>query len=117
MDKKLKNEKMQVELKVSNSLSVIENMFLEDKANISKILGNIEALIDKLVSEKKYKLEKLVSKIDENNPLAILKKGYAKVTNKSEVLSSLNNVSIGDEVVVQLKDGKFIAEVKDIQGE
>ena len=117
MDKKLKYEKTQVELKVANNLGIVENMFLEDKSKISIMLMSLETAIDKLVAIKTHELEKMIFKLEENNPLTILKKGYAKITRDEDVISSIKNVKLGDEITVQLRDGKFVAEVNDIQGE
>ncbi|MBQ9790251.1 MAG: exodeoxyribonuclease VII large subunit [Clostridia bacterium] len=117
MDKKLKYEKTQVELKVANNLGIVENMFLEDKSKISRMLMSLETAIDKLVAIKTHELEKMIFKLEENNPLTILKKGYAKITRDEDVISSIKNVKLGDEITVQLRDGKFVAEVNDIQGE
>ncbi len=58
-------------------------------------------------------LERLRVQLDERSPLRILQRGYAIVTDAAgSVVSAAEQVSVGDEVKVQLAHGRLGAEVR-----
>lgn len=60
----------------------------------------------------KSNLVNLINKLDALSPLKILARGYS-VTKKGKVIvSSIDQVSIGDEVNILLSDGNLVSEIK-----
>ena len=51
------------------------------------------------------------------NPIAILKKGYAHLTNKGKAVTSVKAVKVDDNIDIRLTDGSVKAVVKEIIGE
>ena len=117
VEKRLQSEKTNVELQVKNAISEVEAKFGDSKSKVSLLGQAIDLSIDKLLLSKQHELEKIVAKITENNPLEILKKGYAKVTQNDKVVSSATDLVIGDVVTIQFKRGKAKATINEIQGE
>jgi exodeoxyribonuclease VII large subunit len=56
----------------------------------------------------------LVGKLDALSPLNILSRGYsiAKSEEKGTIVKSVNDVEVGNNLEISLKDGKIYCEVK-----
>lgn len=86
---------------------------------------SLELLQNRLVSaesrnveNKKRRFISSVSKLDAMSPLKVLTRGYALVrTEDGEVLKSVHQVQIGDQIKVNLGDGKLSAAVTDKEEE
>ena len=57
------------------------------------------------------KLDLLTSKIELNNPLSILKRGYASIENNGKRVAKLSDAKVDDEVQIKVVDGKFLAKI------
>lgn len=53
--------------------------------------------------------------LQEQSPKRLMQKGWALITKDAAVLSSVQNLAIGEKVELQLQDGKALAEIADIQ--
>ena len=115
MQKKLKQDKSNAEMIIKSLTSEIENMSLSQQTKIKVLIEKNTALIEKILLMKKNKHENLVSVIQENNPLNILKKGYARESANNKVISSVGDVVINDEINVTVKDGSIKAVVTGIK--
>ncbi len=67
--------------------------------------------------EQEQKLLLLINKIELNNPIALLKKGFATIELNGKRVLSTKQISCGDNVMINLFDGKLKAEVKEKEGE
>ena len=52
-----------------------------------------------------------ISRLNSLNPINVLKRGYAFVSNGKEIVKSVDNVNVGDDLSVELIDGNVIAKV------
>ena len=52
-----------------------------------------------------------ISRLNSLNPLNVLKRGYAYVSKNENVVKSVNDVSVGDNVNLTLSDGFISAQV------
>lgn len=56
--------------------------------------------------------QKMISKVEALSPLAVMNRGYARVTiNGDKNLTSVDDVNVGDPLLIHLKDGKLTAVV------
>ncbi len=61
-----------------------------------------------LVKDKKSKFAMLAGKLDALSPLKVLERGYSVVkTSEGNIVSGLEQVSVGDSLEISLKDGKI----------
>ena len=81
-----------------NKLFKIEN---------SHVLKNPEEIL----KHKKERYMKNFNKLEVLNPLLTLKRGYAIAKSDDKVISSVNDVKSGDEVDIELDDGKINTQV------
>ena len=81
---------------------------------IDKFSGLIVNLEHSFLSKKEFVLsgERLFNSV---NPKRVLKMGYSIARNKKgQILRQANQVDVGDKIVVELKEGKIVAEVKNV---
>ncbi len=94
----------------NNPITVIDNceMYLDslnDKNNEN---------INKFINEQTFVFSKICSLLDSLNPFKVIARGYSVSKIKDVILSSVNQVNIGDMVSINLNDGKINAEVKEV---
>ena len=83
----------------------------------------VNALTERLVSIIKERLnnkrEKFIyssSKLSALNPMSVLSRGYGAIFDKNEkVIKSINDVNIGENVTVKIRDGSIKATVYDVE--
>jgi len=75
-----------------------------EKTQISNIGKNI-------LFKRKGDFSALVGKLDALSPLKILTRGYAFVQKDDNIVKSINEVEIGDKIVLHLNDGKLNCDV------
>lgn len=86
-----------------NPMSLIqlrEEKFLQIKNNLLKaIINNINKKSDQFLA--------LVSTLDALSPLKVMQRGYAIFRTDSHLVRSVEDADVGNEAVVQVRDGKF----------
>ena len=118
--------KYRVSAKLSSSKNDVRNVVneilikLTTKINgISKIViaksKQIENQVANIVLNKKRELELLSAKIEKQNPMFILKKGYTKAYNNGILVKSVDDVKQGDKLSLNVVDGVITTQV--IKGE
>jgi len=70
--------------------------------------------VERLLRLKRQNWQRLALQLQERSPLQVLERGYAIATDAAgNILRDVNQISLGDEVKVQLRRGKLITAVKD----
>lgn len=67
------------------------------------------------INEIKNSLDRRVHKVITLNPLETLKRGYSVVTKENEIIKSVKNVKIDDEITIKVTDGIIKGKVKEIK--
>lgn len=117
--KKIKDNRARLE-KLS-----LSNFLLRKKHDINQkfnLLDNINLKMNQVINEKINKkrtiLKELLIKLNYNNPIEVLKKGYTITKDsKNNVITSIENVSVNDTIVTSLSDGGIISKVSRIYGD
>lgn len=73
--------------------------------------------VSRIFDNKRASFNMLVEKANTLNPLSVLSRGFAYVENKSETVSKIASVNIGDKLLITVSDGVIGAEVTDISEE
>ena len=68
-------------------------------------------LSDKLLTQKKYRIERLMGLLDSLSPLKVVDRGYSLVTKDNQLVKSVSQVKKGDSIMIQMTDGQISAEV------
>ena len=89
-----------------------DKKLLESEKSLQMLSSKYYRLSLEKFNEVNTRFEKLASSLEANNPINILRKGYAKATFNNKALKSSAEVKVGDEIEIQLSKGKLNCEVK-----
>lgn len=108
-------EKEVAAFKANKNLSNINNLFDNKLIYLNNLKIEINNNLQNKIVLYEYKLNNIRKLINEVNPFKLLTKGYSISKNKDEqIISSIHNISLGDEIIIQMKDGIIKAKVEDI---
>jgi len=109
---KKSSELMENLVTISNlSTSSIKMKVVENKSKLQVILQDLFNRTKNIYVENKGKLDQLIVSINKQNPLEILRKGYAIVEIDDKKINLASKVNVGDEIKVKMTDGSFRAKV------
>ena len=105
------------DLKLQNFLSspVLRNpiRYLEDRENeLIYFTNRIESSYKMIVKESEADFSKLVSRMEDLNPLTVLSRGYTIVRKQKAVVKSASELDFGDLVKIVFADGSVDAKVE-----
>lgn len=112
------NKKQKLDLTLESLQKVIKNKLETNKLKLEHIRSNHILTQPKFLYEKKQKELKIyIDQLELLNPLGVLKRGYAIATCEKQMIKSIHQIQIKQEVTVQLTDGHFQAQVINIEEE
>lgn len=110
-NKSMEMDSFKRELKYNNPLHRLK----EKRQDIDILLKDIVYKMGNYISKKSYNLFEIHKKIEVLNPSLSLDKGHGILINKiGNRIKSLEDLSIGEDIFIQMKDGKVLAEIKEI---
>lgn len=93
-----------------------DEMLRQKRQFISDMWDRLDGIISLTLERRKTKLMLLSDKLNVLSPLNRLSGGYAYVTDKNGVpLKSISKVKCGDDVVINISDGKVITTVNEVK--
>lgn len=104
----VRNVVNEILIKLTTKINGISKMVVAKSKQIENQVANI-------VLNKKRELELLSAKIEKQNPMFILKKGYTKAYNNGILVKSVDDVKQGDKLSLNVVDGVITTQV--IKGE
>lgn len=109
-----KTEKFESRIEMFSRFFSEPEKITADKANtIEKLNIRLENAIKLALSGTEHKITNLENKLNALNPLNVLERGYAVITDKNgKTLRDAAQTVKGDEIDIRLKKGKIHAEVK-----
>ncbi len=90
-----------------------ENVLNEKQTKLDRYKERINTLADQRAQDKDNALRMLCTRLDGVNPLAVLSRGYSVVEKDGEIVSSLMDVSVGEDITVKVSDGLITAQITD----
>ena len=87
-------------------------MFLDERHRLERMRSRLKHGTQVLLTRQKHDLDKIALQVKSVSPFEILKKGYALVISEGKIVSSVDNVSLKDELVLRLGDGELVTTVK-----
>jgi exodeoxyribonuclease VII large subunit len=83
------------------------------RLRLEKCSGDLSVRVERLLRDKRERLERLALQLHERSPLKVLERGYAIATDAAgNTLRDATQVAVGDTVALQLHRGRLITEVK-----
>ncbi|NCA67760.1 MAG: exodeoxyribonuclease VII large subunit [Clostridia bacterium] len=71
------------------------------------ITNKMSEKLSRLLAAKENACSNILTALESNNPVKLLKSGYFKVTSMGNVINSVNNIKIGDDITVTGVDGRL----------
>lgn len=110
-DKEYQLEKVKTELKYNNPLHRLK----EKRQEVDILFKEIIYRIDYQISKKIFYLSEIHKKMERLNPSITLEKGNGIIINKTgKIIKSLEELSLGENIYIQMKDGKVLAQIREI---
>lgn len=109
-DYRLLLEKLKIKFSQTFRISYIEN----PKSNLRYYKDNLTKLILKNLSNKHDTFLNLTAKLEELNPLKILKRGYSITRKNKKIINSIKKLNLKDKINVHFVDGECGCEIEEI---
>lgn len=90
-----------------------ELLINQKQATLLSNLLSLKLRTDNLLQQKSHNFELLTNRLDNVNPIKILQRGYSQVAKDNNIIKSVEQIAVGDEVDIRLADGQIKCEVKD----
>ena len=87
----------------------------DSKSKVDLILKDIEISVSHIFNTRKNDLNNITGLISKLNPLEILKNGYGVIEKNKTRVSGVEDISVGDNIIVYLSDGEIETTVNDIK--
>ncbi|MBQ4091192.1 MAG: exodeoxyribonuclease VII large subunit [Clostridia bacterium] len=88
-----------------------ENVLNEKQIKLERCKERINTLIKERVQREDNGFRVLCTRLEGVNPLAVLSRGYSVVEREGEIISSVNDVNVGDNVTVRMSNGAVKAQI------
>ncbi len=99
----------------NNLLNYIDNLLLSHYQSLDNIMEILDLSVDEFFIRYTNELEKILLAIDMSNPINLLKKGYSMLYGANdEIVTTVKEIKIGDEISLKLLDGSIKSKVIDI---
>ena len=101
-----------------NNLTVqMNNKIKYDKLRADNCILDMKNVLNRMIASMEHKMETLRLYLDENNPSAVLGKGYSILqTADGKSVSSVSQISLSEDYSLILKDGKVKVKALEIEG-
>lgn len=110
-------QKRELSLIIKNISEIVERKLAIENINLQNNIHAITAIVDNKLSKTDQQLEVLKLKLQKNNPIDILKKGYAKIEVGGKSIKSTAELKLQQMIDVYLADGKIKTQVTEINHE
>ncbi len=86
----------------------------DSRRNLLFLSERLTDITQKTIDGNRISFSRLAGKLDALSPLKVISRGYALVSSDNGIVKSVENISIGDSLKVELSDGTFNATVTEI---
>lgn len=102
--------------KVDNAIGEISHLAIltiqDNYLDVSTLLNGLKSATQNALQQKCYSFDILTSKLENVNPIKIMRMGYSQTIKNGAVVSSVGQVDVNDEIDVRLSDGDLQCIVK-----
>lgn len=110
---KLNQYKLFLDESASSMELALKNKVAGVKATLETRNIQLKNLVDKRLQATRHELNLLTQRLSDTSPLAKISSGYGYVSKDGLGLRSIENVAVGDNLTVTLKDGSIDCQVTD----
>ncbi len=84
---------------------------------MDKLLYESESFVKNKILIEREKLDKYYMLLQSLNPLYIMEKGYSVSIKDGEVINSIDDINLYDNITVRFKDGELLCEIREVVDE
>ena len=99
---------------IRNQIEILKKELENKNQELVEREERLKRAIQYQLNEIKNSLDRRVHKVITLNPLETLKRGYSVVTKDNEIIKSVKNIKIEDEIAIKVTDGIIKGRVKEI---
>ncbi len=96
---------------LSQKLGTPEPLLHKKRAQLESYQLRLKVISEKIITQKKFRLERLMGVMDSLSPLKVVERGYSLVSKENQLIKSAAQVQKGDHIHIRLADGHINAEV------
>lgn len=78
---------------------------------------NLERAMEQIIKDKTKQLYQFSDSLDLLSPLKTMSRGYTYVTKENQIVKSVSDVTVSDEITLNVSDGRLRAVVKEIESD
>ncbi|MBF0842271.1 MULTISPECIES: exodeoxyribonuclease VII large subunit [Mammaliicoccus] len=93
----------------------ISNRIFQYRQDFDRLKYEQNQLINRILTDKKQLLANKLVQLDTLSPTQTMLRGYSIIEKDDKIITSKDDLSVEDEITVNLKDGKIKANVKEIR--
>ncbi len=88
-------------------------------AGVDELDKNMKRAFSLRLERSRQQLSSLASTLDALSPLKVLKRGYSmtKLAESGSIITNIENVNLGDEIITRLSDGELLSKVTEIRNQ
>ena len=88
----------------------------QDMMHMDNLSERVDRSITEVLKERKNRLSSMEGMLNGLDPNRVLDRGYSMIMDANgDVITSMEHVSVGDDVTIRMRDGKAIAKVKEVR--
>lgn len=114
LSNRLQNAEVQLIGAVKGMTNILNLNIANNESKVRQLANNMANAFNIKCIEGEHKLNKIMARIDANNPVRILGQGYSKLYGENGLATDIEKVAVGDAIIVLTNGGKIGAEVKSI---
>ena len=99
------SKKQVLQSKILRLIRSFDTIVNYEKTKFNHNIKTLKNLCESFINERSYMLSLKLTKLSKLNPKAIMKLGYAKVSKNYEIIISVNDTKVGDELNIEFIDG------------
>jgi exodeoxyribonuclease VII large subunit len=96
---------------LTRRLGTPEHLLLQKRSRLDALHLKLKMAGERTLTQKRYRLERLMGVMDSLSPLRVVERGYSLVTKDGQLVKSVSQVHKGDHIELQVTDGKISAQV------
>lgn len=114
LDNRMQYASLQLNQAVKSIVNKLQLNLLESESKVKHLANSFGNIFKLKCVEGEHKISKIMARIDANNPIRILGQGYSKLYGKNGLPTSIEQVAVGDDIIVLTNGGKIDATINNV---
>lgn len=117
LDKHIQNSEKELKNKISLLVSQMKLSYAKHEHKIETIKSAIQSSMQNIYTYYQHRLATVMTKLEADNPLNVLKKGYWYVSKNNKAVTSVKQLKVGENIGLTVSDGQISAIITEVKNE